>query len=45
MEDSHNRIIDYARISITDYCNLLCQYCKTGEEVYEENKQMSEQEF
>lgn len=27
MIDSHGRIIDYMRISITDRCNLRCQYC------------------
>ncbi|NNE14574.1 MAG: GTP 3',8-cyclase MoaA [Saprospiraceae bacterium] len=25
--DSHNRIIDYVRIAITDKCNLRCFYC------------------
>ncbi len=25
--DTHNRTIDYLRISITDHCNLKCQYC------------------
>lgn len=25
--DNHNRTIDYLRISITDHCNLRCQYC------------------
>lgn len=27
MNDSYGRIINYARISITDRCNLRCQYC------------------
>ncbi|MDR0569460.1 MAG: GTP 3',8-cyclase MoaA [Spirochaetaceae bacterium] len=27
MIDSHNRVIDYMRISITDRCNLRCIYC------------------
>lgn len=27
MIDKHNRKIDYARISITDLCNLRCKYC------------------
>ncbi len=27
MTDSHGRTIDYMRISITDRCNLRCQYC------------------
>jgi len=26
--DSHKRHIDYLRISVTDRCNLSCQYCK-----------------
>lgn len=25
--DSHNRVIDYLRLSITDQCNLRCSYC------------------
>jgi len=25
--DTHNRTIDYLRISITDHCNLKCRYC------------------
>ena len=27
MVDHHNRTIDYMRISVTDRCNLRCQYC------------------
>ena len=27
MKDSHNRTIQYLRISITDRCNLRCRYC------------------
>ena len=27
LHDRHNRTIDYLRISITDHCNLKCQYC------------------
>lgn len=27
LTDRHNRTIDYLRISITDHCNLRCQYC------------------
>src|SRR5574341_1275142 len=26
--DSHQRTIDYLRISVTDRCNLACVYCK-----------------
>lgn len=31
MKDSHNRTIDYMRISITDRCNLRCKYCMPEE--------------
>ncbi len=31
LKDSHNRIIDYLRIAITDKCNLRCQYCMPAE--------------
>jgi GTP 3',8-cyclase len=31
--DSHNRIIDYLRVSITDLCNLRCVYCRPPEGV------------
>ena len=31
MIDSHRRKIDYMRISITDRCNLRCQYCMPEE--------------
>lgn len=27
LNDRHNRVIDYLRISITDHCNLRCRYC------------------
>lgn len=27
MKDSHGRVIDYMRISVTDRCNLRCKYC------------------
>ena len=27
LQDQHHRTIDYLRISITDHCNLNCQYC------------------
>ena len=33
MQDDHGRIIDYARISITDRCNLRCVYCMPEEGV------------
>lgn len=31
--DSHNRRIDYLRISVTDRCNLACVYCKSRAEM------------
>lgn len=33
MKDAYQREINYARISITDYCNLMCQYCRTEDDV------------
>jgi len=30
MKDQYLREVDYARISITDSCNLCCHYCKSG---------------
>src|SRR5919206_2248222 len=27
LTDSHNRKMDYLRISVTDRCNFRCQYC------------------
>ena len=33
MRDSFGRTIDYARISITDRCNLRCKYCMPGDGV------------
>ncbi|MEG2456353.1 MAG: GTP 3',8-cyclase MoaA [Clostridia bacterium] len=33
MKDSFNREINYARISVTDLCNLRCQYCMPPEGV------------
>ena len=35
MKDQFQRTIDYARISITDRCNLYCTYCRPDhEEMY-----------
>jgi GTP 3',8-cyclase len=31
--DTHHRVIDYLRISITDLCNLRCVYCRPPEGV------------
>ncbi|MDD2484676.1 MAG: GTP 3',8-cyclase MoaA, partial [Eubacteriales bacterium] len=33
MIDNHGRKIHYARISITDRCNLRCKYCMPEEGV------------
>jgi cyclic pyranopterin phosphate synthase len=33
LQDSHNRRIDYLRISVTDRCNLSCVYCKPRAEM------------
>jgi cyclic pyranopterin phosphate synthase len=33
LQDSHNRRIDYLRISVTDRCNLSCLYCKPRTDV------------
>ena len=27
LKDTHNRVIDYLRLSVTDRCNLRCKYC------------------
>lgn len=37
MIDEHGRNIDYARISLTDKCNLRCAYCMPEDKVYENN--------
>lgn len=31
--DSHNRVHDYLRISLTDSCNFRCQYCMPDENI------------
>ena len=31
--DNHNRVIDYLRLSVTDNCNMRCQYCMPEEGV------------
>ena len=33
MKDSHGRVIDYLRISLTDRCNFRCIYCMPEEGV------------
>ena len=37
MLDGYGRNIDYARISLTDKCNLRCVYCMPEDKVYENN--------
>ena len=37
MLDGYERNIDYARISLTDRCNLRCVYCMPEDKVYENN--------
>lgn len=37
MLDGYERNIDYARISLTDKCNLRCVYCMQEDKVYENN--------
>ena len=37
MLDGSERNIDYARISLTDKCNLRCVYCMPEDKVYENN--------
>ena len=31
LTDNHNRIINYLRLSVTDNCNMRCQYCMPAE--------------
>lgn len=31
--DNHNRVINYLRLSITDFCNLSCVYCQPYREI------------
>ena len=33
MKDSHGRVIDYMRISLTDRCNYRCIYCMPADGV------------
>ena len=33
LQDTHNRIHDYLRISLTDSCNFRCQYCMPDENI------------
>ncbi len=33
LKDTHNRIHDYLRISLTDSCNFRCQYCMPDENI------------
>ena len=46
MIDSFSRTIDYLRISITDRCNLRCQYCLPGDFTnYPRNEILQYEEF
>jgi len=38
LKDSHDRIIDYVRIAVTDRCNLRCFYCMPMEGIQYEPK-------
>lgn len=33
LTDNHNRVISYLRLSVTDNCNMRCQYCMPAEGV------------
>ena len=33
LKDSHGRVIDYLRISLTDRCNFRCVYCMPADGV------------
>ncbi len=33
MKDNYGRVIDYMRLSVTDRCNLSCDYCSAGKSV------------
>lgn len=37
MLDKYGRNVDYAKISLTDKCNLRCVYCMPEDKVYEKN--------
>eukprot|EP00754_Rhynchopus_humris_P040399 Rhum_TRINITY_DN23440_c0_g1::Rhum_TRINITY_DN23440_c0_g1_i1::g.177912::m.177912 len=47
LQDTFNRFHDYLRISITERCNLRCQYCmpKEGIDLTEDEKLMSTEEI
>lgn len=39
--DNHNRLINYLRLSVTDNCNMRCQYCMPAEGVeFSHNKEL-----
>ncbi len=40
-KDSHNRKIDYMRISITNQCSYRCFYCSNGEAICDKNNVMT----
>lgn len=45
MIDKYNRNITYARLSITDKCNLKCKYCRPSEEKIITEKNLSFQDM
>ncbi len=41
LTDNHNRVINYLRLSVTDNCNMRCQYCMPAEGVeFSHNKEL-----
>lgn len=34
LQDSHQRVARYLRLSVTDRCNLRCSYCRSGAETF-----------
>jgi cyclic pyranopterin phosphate synthase len=44
MKDSHGRVINYLRISLTENCNLSCTYCKPEGCISKKQDQMTKEE-
>ncbi|MDB5277132.1 MAG: moaA [Ferruginibacter sp.] len=41
LTDNHNRVINYLRLSVTDNCNMRCQYCMPAEGIeFSHNKEL-----
>lgn len=40
LTDSHNRKMDYLRISVTDRCNFRCQYCMPEDIVFQDKSEI-----